>query len=35
MNVDTSQYCLIMAHLLDDELLKGLCLGTALLINII
>ncbi|CAD8189757.1 unnamed protein product [Paramecium pentaurelia] len=35
MNVEMSQYCLIIAHLLDDELLKGFCLGTALLINII
>ncbi|CAD8201828.1 unnamed protein product [Paramecium octaurelia] len=35
MNVEMSQFCLIMAHLLDDELLKGFCLGTALLINII
>ncbi|CAK93973.1 unnamed protein product (macronuclear) [Paramecium tetraurelia] len=35
MNVETSQFCLIMTHLLEDELLKCFCLGTALLINII
>ncbi|CAD8110556.1 unnamed protein product [Paramecium sonneborni] len=33
-NVETSQYCLIIVNLLDDELLKGFFLGTALLINI-
>ncbi|CAD8203151.1 unnamed protein product [Paramecium pentaurelia] len=35
MNVEMSQYCLIIVHLIDDQLLKGFCLGTALLINII
>ncbi|CAD8203687.1 unnamed protein product [Paramecium octaurelia] len=35
LNVETSQYCLIVVHLLEDQLLKGFFLATALLINII